>query len=297
MRVLICVDNDLRYEDVLSAMDWCLGLGEDDELFVAHVVASLRWMPTSTDDDPGWSGAERGILDKAQEFVDQTAARFDNVTSRALLLEGDAAAEVTATSIEHDVDVIVLGALGQARSQDFLIGSVAEKIATASHRSVLLVRDAPQASDGGYRALLAVDGSKAALDAVDVFARRPSARRARIQLLHVLEVPPVTWDLDVRGSGDLSDSVPPALRERADRAIDSAREILDKHGLTAESELRRGAAASEILEGARVFRADLMVMGSRGLGSPGPLTGSVGRRVARHVPCSVFMVYPKTQAG
>ena len=52
-----------------------------------------------------------------------------------------------------------------------------------------------------------------------------------------------------------------------------------------------GYAAEEILKAARRFRANLIVLGSRGLtGIKRQFLGSVSARVARHAPCSVLVV-------
>jgi len=294
MKVLACVDDDLRYDDVLAALSWCLRLGDSDEVLVTHVVAPLRWMPSKGDADPGWGGTERAIIEKAQDFLAQTAERVAHVKAKELLLEGDAATEIAKAGVEHGVDVIVLGALGQARSEDFLVGSVAEKIGAASERHVLMVRGpAPEPSEP-FRALLAVDGSDASFDTVEAFTRVTRADRATIQVLHVLELPPATWDLGVEDEGQPSVSIPPSYRERADRALERASEILHAHGLDASEELRRGSAAGEVVEGAVLFHANLVVVGSRGHGVPGVVnawSGSVARRVARHAPCSVLIAH------
>lgn len=289
MKVLACIDNDLRYQDVLSALDWCLRLQEKDEVLMAHVVATVRWMPAKGTADPGWAGAERAIMEKAQDFIEGAARRFEGAKTRALLLDGDAATEIAAASAEQDVDIIVLGAFGQARSRDFLVGSFAEKILHASKRDVLLVREGGPGSADGFRALLAVDGSEASFDAVETFARKTCSDRAVIQLMHVLELPPATWDVDLNESGEPSESVPPGFKETAETALRRASEILREHGLDAETATRRGTAAAGILEGVSAFGADLVVVGAQGAGLSGPWSGSVARRVARHAPCAVLV--------
>lgn len=295
MKVLACIDNDLRHEDVLSALAWCLRLEKKDEVLMAHVVATVRWMPTKGGGDPGWAGAERVIMERAQDFVERSARRIQKARARALLLDGDAATQITKASAEHEVDVIVLGAVGQARSRDFLVGSFAEKIMTASKRDVLLIREGGPGSPDGFRALLAVDGSEASFHAVEAFASKTRSDRAVIQVLHVLELPPATWDVDLKETDAASDSVPPAFKEEAETAIARATEILRSHGLEAETELRRGTAAGGILEGASSFGADLVVVGAHGFGLSGPMSGSVARRVARHASCSVLVAATDTR--
>ncbi len=64
-----------------------------------------------------------------------------------------------------------------------------------------------------------------------------------------------------------------------------------RRGRKVETLLVKGHAAEEILKTAKRIRADLVVVGSRGLtGLRRFLLGSVTHKVARHAPCSVLVV-------
>jgi nucleotide-binding universal stress UspA family protein len=66
-----------------------------------------------------------------------------------------------------------------------------------------------------------------------------------------------------------------------------------RRGITVDHVLANGAPAEEILRASERHRADLIVMGSKGLtGLDRYLLGSVSRKVARHAPCSVLVVRP-----
>ena len=63
------------------------------------------------------------------------------------------------------------------------------------------------------------------------------------------------------------------------------------------SEISRGGAAQTIVETAREWGADLIVVGSHGRGFWGrTLIGSVSNSVIHHAPCSVLVVRGKTEA-
>ena len=70
-----------------------------------------------------------------------------------------------------------------------------------------------------------------------------------------------------------------------------AKALLADCGITAELVERRGEAAARILDEAERERADLIVLGTRGL-SPGRrwLLGSVSTKVLHHARCNVLVV-------
>lgn len=286
MRLLVCVDDDAQYEPILASLDWCLDLDDEDRVFVCHVVAPLRWMP-------GWVETEKTIMERVDDFLARTVRLVAEKGPRAepLRVEGDIAVEILKAAEEQDVQLIVLGAIGQARTQDFLVGSVAEKVESLTGRDLLLVRGEATTGEKGFRALLAVDGSDASLRAVERFAETTKARDAAIRILHVIEAPPTTWDVEIGRLEDDTSADPPALREMAERAMRDASEILRRRDLEATTSYRRGTASGEILQEAKNFEADLIVMGSLGAKPrvPKPWRGIVAKRVARHAACSVFI--------
>jgi len=292
MRILLCVDDDSLYDALVDALDSTLAVGSEDEVLVAHVVATLRWLPLRGNDS-GWAGTERGILQKVDDFLERTV---DVVTGKgmraeALRLEGDVASELLTAGNEREVDVIVAGAIGQTRSQDFLVGSVAEKLMAVSERNLLLARTPTTSPSKDLRVVVAVDDTDASDQAIESFAGKCRVDNAAIEIVHVIQVPPPRFDAAPEGDQTKS-SIPPIVRERADHAVNRANEIFSSRGLHPSLALRRGDPAREILAAARSFEADLVVVG-RGERSTGPRLdgwrGTVTKRVAQHSPCSVFI--------
>jgi nucleotide-binding universal stress UspA family protein len=78
--------------------------------------------------------------------------------------------------------------------------------------------------------------------------------------------------------------------ERA-RELQEATAILKEHGVEATAVERRGDAATMILDEAEADGADLIVLGTRGLGSGKRwLLGSVSTKVLHHATCDVLVV-------
>jgi nucleotide-binding universal stress UspA family protein len=86
-------------------------------------------------------------------------------------------------------------------------------------------------------------------------------------------------------------------RSQAESLIQGAAEQLREHGLPVETAVRIGNPRSIIVEEAKEWSADLVIVGSRSPRSVHRWSfGSVSRYVVGHVPCSVEVVRAKHRA-
>ena len=133
--------------------------------------------------------------------------------------------------------------------------------------------------------VVAIDGSEHSDRALEC-ARSLAARfGSTLRLVHAF---PHTSDL--LGYEDYEGLI--ARREMAGQAVlDRARARLDGSGAEIHEELLEGPAAEAILSVAEARHADLIVMGSRGLGGlRGLLLGSVSHKVLQSAHCPVLVV-------
>jgi len=142
--------------------------------------------------------------------------------------------------------------------------------------------------------LLAIDGSEYSAEAVEAVAVRPWPEGTEVRVLTAVEpvVPPATelW-YDAGGSLERTRQ---EVRTRAEQLAAGATETLRAAGLTAEAAVRDGEPRSAIVDEAKEWDADLMVVGSHGhTGLKRWLLGSVAQAVVAHAPCSVEVVRRK----
>lgn len=135
--------------------------------------------------------------------------------------------------------------------------------------------------------VVGVDGSEAALAAIDWAVREAVDRDRRLRIIHAF-----IWPLFNHVSLGPLPSGPPSsgLREAAQGLIDEAvrRATTVSPGLVVEAMIHSGTAGPVLL--AEAANADLVVVGSRGLGGfAGLLLGSVSSQLAAHSPCSVIV--------
>jgi nucleotide-binding universal stress UspA family protein len=146
--------------------------------------------------------------------------------------------------------------------------------------------------------LIATDGSPSALQAVELGLELADEHQAEPIFVHVA---PAADVLPVAGfvlAGPVS--VPHELAEADRSSLDEACELADERGIEARTKLLAGDAAKQILAYADEIDADLIVVGSRGLGAIGStLLGSVSRKVLHNAKRPVLIVreVPQTVAA
>jgi nucleotide-binding universal stress UspA family protein len=87
-----------------------------------------------------------------------------------------------------------------------------------------------------------------------------------------------------------SEALERTLRSEGTRIVDDAAHALARPGRIIETSVRRGRPATVIVEAARDFRSDLVVVGNRGLsGVESLLVGSVSGEVVDHSPAPVLV--------
>jgi len=142
--------------------------------------------------------------------------------------------------------------------------------------------------------LLAVDGSTYSDAAVEEVLRRPWPPQSELKVITAAQIPTMVgaepWALPPDNFDQLERSVNEAAKGVLDDALSKLKSTSDKT-LTITSEILAGAPGQVIVEAAERWPADLIVLGSRGLGAWNRLLlGSVSNAVVHHAKCSVEVV-------
>jgi nucleotide-binding universal stress UspA family protein len=133
--------------------------------------------------------------------------------------------------------------------------------------------------------IVALDGSEQSLLALNHACAIAECFRSKLILVHAF---PHTSDL--RDSVEYNNLV--ALRVKVgEEIIETARKQLGRTSIGVDEDLLEGPAAEAILSAAATRKADLIVIGSRGMGSlKGMVFGSVSTKVSHYAPCPVMVV-------
>ncbi len=290
-RILFASDGS---EDSELAATTAVGLAKitGSELHVLHVAPAFPDYFEPSDPEPGPTERE------GRRILDEQVNKIENVggaVAQSHLRMGGAAEEVIDLAEELQTGLIVLGSRGRGRIRRALMGSVSDSVVRHAHCPVLVVRWKPVAFPA--KILLATDGSEeadlAAQSAADLAARTGSE-------LHVTHVGKVLshGGVGVKASyvGVEVDPLPAGPQEALDK---ESKELLEAQlarmgeaGVTVtEAHLMSGRADEEIIFLAEGVEADLVVVGSRGLGGiRRARLGSVSDSVVRHAHCPVLVV-------
>ena len=142
--------------------------------------------------------------------------------------------------------------------------------------------------------LLAVDGSVCSDAAAQELAKRPWPPQSEVKVITVVEIPAPVGMEPWAMSPDYFENLERTLRQAGQSVLDSTlpklKTITDKT-LKISSEIIQGSPAQVIVDEAKSWGADLIILGSRGLGIWNRLLlGSVSNAVVQHAKCSVEVV-------
>ena len=204
-------------------------------------------------------------------------------------------AEIVRVAEEVGAGLVVLGSRGLGPLRRAALGSVSLSVVRHAHCPVLVVRG-ETAGNGAFprRILLAIDGSDESRAAAETAGEVSKGFGSEMHLAYVLPPEPLPYpryygtrkyEEDLLKAQQTSKAY---LEEQAEQMEAKGYGVKDVHAVI-------GAPDHEVVGLAEEFGADLIVLGSRGLGGVRrALLGSVSDSVVRHAHCSVLVVRSAT---
>jgi nucleotide-binding universal stress UspA family protein len=224
--------------------------------------------------------------------IDDARAALDMIVHR-VLAEGSGAIErVTVNDLavrglletSFGADLLVVGARGLGSFRGLLLGSVSQTCLHHARIPVAVVRTPRTPRPvGPERIVVGVDGSDTSQRALNWALDEARLRQAAVDVIHA-------WHPPLSTVPTLEYSYGP-FEEAARSVLDGAVEHADTSGLPVpvRRTLRTGSGGHVLVDEAKY--ADLVVVGSRGLGGfQGLLLGSVSYQVTHHAPCPAVVI-------
>ena len=277
MKLLIAVDSATSAEVLVDAV----GIRPWPEGTTAHVLSVVADMdvPEEVWREEGYGKrAVQREMEKRGEQITPVANRLEEfgIPAEVVVARGDARHLIPFFARKWSSDLIFVRAQVRKDLTHWMLGSVARAVVTAAPCTVQIVRDAggdrTHSLHSGRRVLLATDGSETSMAAAEAVSRRPWPEGSEFRIVTVEE----PWV--IRPTNVLSN-------------VDSAEHVMASAGLKATAAVLSGNPKEVILEEAKKWNADLIVVGSHGRrGFRRFLLGSVSEAVAMNAHCSVVVV-------
>jgi len=274
-----------------KALDWAItearGRGLPLHLLHALETGVAVWSPMMA--TPADLGDQRWILESSLNHVHAVAPELP-VTS--VITTGPASVALDKAAAE--ADTLVLGARGRGVLASILLGSTSLHAATHAPCPVVVVRDADEEDQGHdrlpRRVVVGFDGSHLSDDALAYAFAAASHRQRELDIV-------MAWNTDDLATYQLVPTIAEEVRaaaahHRRELAAAAAAPWSDKYpDVEVNIDVVADAPAQALID--RSFHADLVVVGSRGLGSVrGALLGSVSAEVLRHAHSPVAVIRP-----
>lgn len=260
-----------------NALRWAAGLAGPSD---AEIVVMSGMVPTESELSP--ARAETLLVEEQARVEKGLSSVADSIQARAVVERGDPRPGILEVARREDADLIVVGRKGASAGPGLLhTGSTAEWLAHHSDRPLAVVGGAVRLDP--RRILIGVDGSPGSRAAVAWTADVASRSDLR----------PITATVDQPGlplgeAGD--DDALPQLSETLIRS-DWCRE-LSAAGVEFDTIIRLGVGTADVLlTAAQDERADMIVVGMRGLGGfTGLRIGGVALKVLHRADRPVVLV-------
>jgi nucleotide-binding universal stress UspA family protein len=290
MRLLLAVDSITTLEILLNeitARSWPNGTE-------AHVLSIVEdgEVPLETWREHGYGiGAVRHEMGRRGEQIDALALnclRAVGIQAEVTVLRGNPDFLISFTARKWSADLIFIRAHNRTDFRNWMLGSVARRVVDSAPCSVEIVRSSGKANpfviNRPTRILLATDGSDVSLVASHAVAERIWPADTEIKVVSVVN--PMTYSLEEIGFYRSKKT------DRAHRAIAETMDVLKGLPLKISGEVIAGRTARRIIDFAKNWHADLIVLGThqrRGLKRL--LWGSTAAAVANRAHCSVRVIH------
>ena len=221
----------------------------------------------------------------------------DETIHQEVIEAGSVHKEILVQASRASADLIVMATHGRSGVDHLFLGSVAEKTLRTSPSPVLTVppraADVPAAGLPFRSILCAVDFSQDSARALAYAASLAQQTGARLTIMHVVELMPVTYDPTV-GSFDIEGFRKVTVAAARKALQEYAARVTAGTGIT-ETVLGQGKPYKEILREAGERSADLIVAGVHGRSALDRLVfGSTTEHLVRRATCPILTVRSDT---
>jgi len=309
MKLLVAYDgsscSEAALDDLVKA-----GLPDEGEALVTSIAEV--WLPPPNGNgnpsgiklDPYYENLiekhyERGknAIAEAETFANHAKKRLKKILPhwkiKAEATYGSPAMEIIMRADNFHPDLIVVGSHGRSAVNRFILGSISQKVLTEAECSVRVARGRIEIDPTPTRLIVAFDGSKGALAAVEAVSKRYCRGNSEVRLLGVTDpTAPSAIGRFISPITHMVEEINRSERKWLEKLAENALVTLRGTGLTASLHIHEGNPKQVLAEEAERWNADCIFVGANAFGSKLErfLLGSTSAAVAARASCSVEVV-------
>lgn len=287
MRVLLALDSSPGSEAAINEFlvrPWPAKTSAS----VLTVIDLFEFIPRTED-------AERFIKNEdelAEKLVATARERIEKrgIETSSQVLRGYPATAIVDFARDISADLVMVGSHGRSGIARMILGSTARTVVRTAPCSVEIVRATGRQPDGKMRIIIATDGSDYSLAAARSLASRPWPGGTQVRVISVTDpdIPAIDpW----YSAGEVLERIREENTTHAETVAAETAQLVSGSGLAVSKHVASGIPKWRIVDEARDWEANLIVVGSHGRrGITRLLMGSVSEAVAMHAHCSVEVV-------
>jgi nucleotide-binding universal stress UspA family protein len=233
---------------------------------------------------------------RAEDVIEQAISELtaSGLQTQTEIREGDPRFEIVDAAIEWLADFIFVRSYVVRDVIQWLMGSVSKEVLWEAPCSVDVVRatreDTARYRQSGIKILLATDGSDYSKAAASCVAGRPWPQNSEARVVSCADPFEGMVEEEVSSIEELMSRREVGMTQE-ENAVYQAMQVVSSAGLKTTGEVLSGYPKGKIVEEAKKWGADLVVVGSHGRrGIERILLGSVSEAVALHAHCSVEVI-------
>ena len=283
MKILLATDGS-EYSELAARLLSCLNLSPEDEIIIFHVI--FLPPPYYIDAKSYTDVINRKKKEMSPRIIDATLNILKPLRAKVttLMKEGIPDLCIIDAAENAGVDLIAMGARGLKGIKSLFIGSVTNSVALSSSTPVLVSKPPGCSKSERLKILFATDGSAHSVAAGNLLSGIPFSADAEITILNVIW--PAMSDILLFHVPDFAEKLKEvaehargAEQKNSEKIIEEARKNLERSFNNINVLSVEGDPSTEILRISDVVRADLIVVGCRGMSGIRRVMGSVSRNV------------------
>ncbi|MFZ3137330.1 MAG: universal stress protein [Thermodesulfovibrionales bacterium] len=262
-----------------------------DEIAILHVIS----MPLEGAGETYYSEFKRIKQDIASKILESTVnlLKPSNIKISTSIINGYPDKGIIESAKDLNTDLIVIGSGGFKGIKAVLLGSVARSVVINSSKPVLVVKPPQWSLSDNLRILFATDGSQYAEEAGRLLTVMPFGSNTEITIFHViqsvLDIPKkfhIEIDKKIR---EVATEIRSYQINESEKFLKQAYELLSIRFSKINTVTKEGDPLIEIMNAAKSFKTDIIVVGSKGMKGLKGMLGSVSRYLLSRSECSILI--------